>query len=257
MSTITIKEVLEGKSTIIKNKEFLSAKQYIEPFLNKMSKFTDNFTVQVKMPEQMSITKETTDILYNRVLIQAVLPEKYCIDNHDEVIGLVYGLDVRKPVAKLYKGMLNRACTNLCVFDSQWLNIQEIQPLEPLDLRPLTPIMEYTSNFEINLKKLKSTYVDRNDRKNLLGNWVDHSLREYEDYGYGKVKLATSVPIEAYKQLFIDQDSAYYIPEGLDPTLFDIHSSFTEIVTHDKKDLLNSFEKVMIVNKLLNFYGQN
>ena len=45
-----------------------------------------------------------------------------------EVIGFLYGLDVRKPVVKIYRGYLNRACTNLCVFDHQWLNIQEIGP---------------------------------------------------------------------------------------------------------------------------------
>ena len=37
-----------------------------------------------------------------------------CIRDSDEVVGLVYGLDVRKPVVKIYRGGLNRACTNLC-----------------------------------------------------------------------------------------------------------------------------------------------
>ena len=40
------------------------------------------------------------DVTYNRVWIQAVLPDEYCFENHQEVIGMVYGLDVRKPIYK-------------------------------------------------------------------------------------------------------------------------------------------------------------
>jgi hypothetical protein len=130
---VTINDLLNGKSTLIKNKEFLPTKNYVEPFLDKMSKFTKDFRIDVKYPDQMTTSKNNTDITYNRVLIQAVLPEKYCIDSHDEVVGFLYGLDVKTPVAKIYRGYLNRACTNLCVFDPGWINIQEIVPGDPIN----------------------------------------------------------------------------------------------------------------------------
>ena len=61
-----------------------------------------------------------------------------------------------------------------------------------------------------------------------------------------------STPIDAYKQLFIDQDSAYYIPEGEDPNMFDVYNAFTQIITDGmKKDMIGHFEKTMIVGKLL------
>ena len=246
-------ELLKGKSTIIKNKEFYPTKYYVEPFLEKMSKFTDDFRIQVKLPDQMTLNKDNTDITYNRVWIQAVLPEKYCIDSHDEVYGFLYGIDVKKPVVKLYRGYLNRACTNLSVFNPSWMNVQELIPGEPININPLTQLMESQNEFEITLNKLKDETISRDDRKMYLGNWVDHALRENEDYGFGKVKIATSTPIDAYKKLFIDSDSQYYIPEGIDPTLFDVYNSFTQIITDDKKDILNKFEKTIIVGKLLNF----
>jgi hypothetical protein len=111
--------------------------------------------------------------------------------------------------------------------------------------------MEFTSNFSIKLQEMKNTFISRDEQTQMLGKWVDSSLREHEDYGFGKVKIATSVPIDAYKQLFINQDSAYYVPEGIDPSLFQIHNSFTELISHDSRDLMNRFEKTMIVNKLL------
>ena len=153
----------------------------------------------------------------------------------------------------MYKGYLNRACTNLSVFNPSWMNVQELLPGDPININPLKQLMEAHNEFEITLKKLKNETIDRNDRKLHLGNWVDHALRENEDYGFGKVKIATSTPIDAYKKLFIDSDSQYYIPEGIDPTLFDVYNSFTQIITDDKKDILNKFEKTIIVGKLLNF----
>lgn len=248
---LTIQELYKGKSTLIKNKEFFPTKTYVEPFIERMSAFTKDFRVQAKLPDQMTFNKDATDLTFNRVLIQAVLPEKYTIDNHDEVIGFLYGIDVKKPVVKIYRGYLNQACTNLCVFNPQWLNVQELVPGDPIDFKPIQSLMEYTNDFAVAIDRLKSTYIDRNLRTQYLGEWVDYSLRESQDYGFGKVKIAVSTPIDAYKQLFIDSDSDYFIPEGIDPSLYDVYNSFTQIITDDKKDIMNKFEKTIIINRLL------
>lgn len=254
MSDITMNELLLGKSTIIKNKEFYPTKNYVEPFVEKMSKFTDRFEIKVKLPEQMTTNKGNTDVTYNRVVVEAVLPKKYTIDDHDEVIGLVYGIDVRKPVVKLYRGYLNQVCTNLCVFNPSWLNVQELLPGDPINYTPIKELMEKQNDFALMLDRLKSTFLDRTEQKRYLGEWVDYALREGDDYGFGKVKIAVSTPVEAYKQLFVDQDSQYYVPQGIDPTLFDVYNSFTQIITDDKRDILQKFEKTMIINKLLDVY---
>lgn len=248
---LTIPELLQGKPTIIKNKEFFQTKTYVEPFLEKMSKLTDDFRVQVKIPDQMTMGNGVTDTTFNRVWIQAVLPEDHCIDDHDEVIGFLYGIDVKKPVVKIYRGYLNRACTNLCVFNPTWMEVQEMIPGDPINYGAVQNLLKQDNDFAVRLKKMKETTIDRNMRKNYLGEWVDYSLRETQDYGFGKVKIAVSTPIDAYKSLFIDQDSQYYIPEGIDPTLFDVHNSFTQIITNDSKDIMNKFEKTMIINSIL------
>lgn len=249
---ITIEEVLRGKPCLIKNKEFLPTKHYVEPFLNKMAAITNEFIVKVKLPDQMTLTPTSTDITYNRVWIQAVLPEKYTIDNHDEVIGMVYGIDVKTPVVKLYRGHLNRACTNLTVFEPQWLNTQELIPGDPINFNPLKELLEKENTFRIMLDRLKNQHVSRDERKQQLGNWVDFCIREYINLGSGKVKLAVSTPIDAYKQLFVDTDSIYYIPEGIDPDMYQVYNSFTQVLTDDSKDLLNKMEKTLLVGKLLN-----
>ena len=248
---IQISELLKGKPTIIKNKEFFQTKNYVEPFFEKMSAFTSDFRIQVRTPEQLTMSGSQQDLTYNRVWIQAVLPSEHTIDNHDEVIGFLYGIDVKRPVAKIYRGYLNQACTNLCVFNPQWINVQEMIPGDPLDYKPIKHLLEETSDFSLKLKQLKTTTVSRDDRKLLLGDWVDYSLREHQDYGFGKVKIAVSTPVDAYKQLFIDQDSPYFIPDGIDPTMFDVYNSFSQIITDDKKDIMNKFEKTILINRLL------
>lgn len=248
---ITLQELLKGKSTIIKNKEFFPTQHYVQPFIDKLSPLTDDFRFQVKIPDQMTISKDMTDLTYNRVLVQAVLPKKFTIDNHDEVVGFLYGIDVKKPVVKIYRGYLNQACTNLCVFNPTWLNVQELVPGEPINFSPIKSLLENTNDFAVQLDKLKSTYIDRNAKTQYLGEWVDYALRESQDYGFGKVKIAVSTPIDAYKELFINSDSDYFIPEGINPTLFDIYNSFSQLITDDKKDLMNKFEKTMIINRIL------
>ena len=84
---ITIDQLLKGKSTIIKGKEYLSTEAYVTPFLERMSKFTNDFQVQVKLPDQYTLTKNgdinLEDITYNRVWVQAILPDEMNYPNHN------------------------------------------------------------------------------------------------------------------------------------------------------------------------------
>ena len=249
---ITAKELFDGKSTLIKSNEFFPTKTYVEPFFETMSKFTDNFIIKVITPDQMSFnTKDEIDTVFNRVWVQAVLPEKYMIDNHDETYGLVYGLNVKKPVFKLYKGGLNRACTNLCVFDPSWMEVQEIQPGEPINYEPLQRLIEKENNLRLILNSLKNDHLIREDHKIHLGEWVNYVITNYDERGYGKVQISESTPIKAYKSLFLDADSEYYIPEGINPSKFDVFNAFTELITHDARDVLNKVEKTLMLTEML------
>lgn len=252
---ISIEELFAGKSTILKNKEFFPTKNYIEPFFDKMAKYTDKFIIQATPASQMSITKDSTDTVWNRVWVQAVLPEKYRFDNHDEVYGIVYGLDARKPVAKLYRGGLNLACMNLTIFNPSWLNVQELQPDEPLNFNPLQELAEKENDMRLVIERMKNEFLDRNKAKDYLGEWVDFSIQEYDERGFGKIQMASSVPIKAYKQVFLDTDHKYYSPEGIDPSKFDVYNAFTELITHDKRDILNTADKTLLLGKMLGVAG--
>ena len=260
---INLETLLRGKATIIKGKEYFNTEAYVTPFLERMSKFTNDFRVQAKLPDQISLTRKEDlnleDTVFNRVWIQAVLPDEYAFDNHKEVIGMVYGLDTRKPVAKIYRGALNMACLNLCVFNPSFLNVQEIEPERAINFKSLQSLMEQTSDIKMWLDQLNNTEVPYNEEliNENLGLWVRNTLSNSYDTGYGKVKLATSTAIDAYKLLYEKKDSPYFVKEGEATSMFNVYNALTELITNDgtkdggAKDILNKCEKTLLLKNIL------
>ena len=256
---ITIEELLKGKATKIKKNEYFPTAAYVEPFLDKMSKFTNDFRVQVKLPDQITKTIDgeinMDDITFNRVWIQAVMPEEYMFDNHSEVVGMIYGLDARKPIAKFYRGGLNMACTNLSVFSPSFLNIQEMESETALDYRCIKTLMEQTNDLKVWLEKLHSTeipYIEDNISK-ITGQWLRNTIGMQYDNGFGKVKLATSNVVDAYKLLYLKEDSPYYVKPGETTDMFNVYNAFTQLITDDTKDIVNKVEKTLLLKDILSF----
>ena len=64
---ITLNALLEGKPTIIRERKYFATKEYIQPFIDEMSKFTKDFIVNVQLPDQVTISNNNKDLTYNRV----------------------------------------------------------------------------------------------------------------------------------------------------------------------------------------------
>lgn len=256
---ITLNELLAGRATRIKNREYYPTAAYVEPFLERVNKLTDNFRVQVQLPSQITYTQDgnlnTEDITYNRVLIEAILPDNYKFNNdaHNSVIGMVYGIDVRKPVVKFFKGMERHACTNLCVFSPELLSCQELAPESSINFKSLTNIIEQTDDTASWLRKLIETEFDCSDYNinESLGKWIRNCINYSYDTGFGKTKLATSTPIDAYKLLFEKEDSDYYINSD-NTDMYTIYNAFTQVLTDNmKKDAFSIFEKTALLKDIL------
>lgn len=251
---IDLNTLLKGKQTSIKGKNYLQTSAYVEPFLERMSKLTDDFKVQVKLPGQITREGEIEDITYNRVIVQAILPEELIID-HSQVIAMVYGLDVRKPVVKFYSGALDAVCTNLCVFSPDQLSCQEIEPETALNYKPLNSIIdniESTVDFIRNMQNIEFVCTYQNTSEQ-LGNWIKKCMAFSFDKGFGKVKLSTNTPIDAYKLLFDDKDSRYLV-KSPSCSMYNVYGAFTQIITDGlKRDIMNQFEKTSLVKQVLGF----
>lgn len=254
---ITLQELMKGKSTKIKGKEYFSAEQYITPFLDRLSKYTNDFKIQAILPNQISLTREGDinydDIVYNRVYIQAILPDDIGFDNHVKVIGMVYGLDTRKPISKIFSGGLNCACTNLCTFNTNDLVCQELDPETPIDYSCIEPMIDRILTVAEWLNKLSSIEVPYNDLSinQKLGQWVRNALSCEFSNGVSKSKLATSTAIDAYKLLYEKDDSPYFVSYEQPTTMFNIYNAWTDIISHDSRDIINTFDKILLLRKIL------
>ena len=249
---ITVDQLLQGKQTSIKNKNYFQTSAYVEPFLERMSKLTDDFRVQVKLPDQITIEDDKEDITYNRVNIEAILPDEYAFEGHKRVVGFVYALDTRKAVVKQYVGSIRSACLNLCVFNPDALQVSEIEPETPINYSFLNNCLSLVDSANSILTKLSNTTYSKAQCQENLGNWVDNTIKYSFTRGFGKVKLSESTPIEAYKNLFYNEKSSYYSKES-EVTGFDIYNSFTDLVCNGTRvDIINRFEKVFLVAKILN-----
>ena len=258
---LTLNELLAGKATRIKNREYFPTKAYVEPFLERAQKLTSEFRVQVQLPTQITYTEDgsinTEDITYNRVLIEAILPDEYKFndDPHRAVLGMVYGIDVRKPVVKFFKGQERMSCTNLCVFSPQLLACQDLESETAIDYNPLKRIIEQTDDTASWMKKLIESEFDccTQNVNESLGRWVRNCINYSFDNHYGKAKLAVSTPIDAYKSLFEKEDSEYYA--GLDCgaiSMYQVYNAFTQELTDGmKKDPFNIFEKTLLLKDIL------
>lgn len=254
---ITLNQALKGKATQIKGKEYLTTEAYITPFIERMSKFTDDFRIEAIPANQISLTKEgeinMEDIVYNRMWIQAVMPDDCGFENHDRVIGMVYGLDTRKPIVKLYNGGLNRACCNLCVFDPSFLNVQELEPESAINFKPIKHLLEQTSTIKSTLERLSNTEIPYEEHiiNDNLGKWVRNTISKQFTNQFGKVKLATSTAIDAFKLLYENKESPYYVNPGYSTDMFNVYNAFTQILTDDTKDIISKCEKTILVSEIL------
>lgn len=257
---ISTEQLLKGKATKIKEDKFFPTEAYVEPFLERMSKYNATIKCHAELPKQITITSKEDlnnieDITYNRVWIEAILPDQYVVDNHSKVIGMVYGIDTRVPICKFYVGRENRACTNLCVFDPKCLSVQPLEPSKAINFGNLDYIIETTSEIKIFLDNLHNTPFECSEEniQRSLGKWIDNSIEECFNNGFSKASIAASTILSAYKLLFKSKKSSYYIDttSGLNTDMFHIYNAFTDILTHKDKDIMNKADKCLLLKDIL------
>ena len=255
----SLKTIYEGSATIIKNKEYLSTKAYIEPFVERLKDYTSNFICLVKPADQISYDDKSVSYVYNRVLVIGVFPESYNVTitrnnkavEYNRVVCMTYALDVKTPICKFYTGVIDTDL-NFYAFGANCINIQKIEPDTPLDYSFVKSIIEHglKDNCEYILNQNITRSISRDKMTEYLGDWIDFSIKKEYINDSGKVKLSNTIPIEAYKLLTIDRESEYYMDGDV---LFypEILRAFLSQITEDDKDIVNRYEKTQLINNLL------
>lgn len=246
-----LRNVLEGKALSVKNNNYLAAAQYITPFIERMDNLGATYTCQVKVPDQVPLTEGQPDPVFTRVHIQAILPRDFYYEEEcQKVIGMVYGLDIKTPVAKFYIGDLDRDY-NLIAFDPNRYIIQKLESDTAIDYSGIQSLLEGTDMNGLMINQLRRGTIERDTLITKLGEWVDGAMDNVFINDSGKIKLATSLPIDAYKALIKDKDSDFYVPETEEICLWHIYRTFVSLLSKDDKDIINRFEKTILVSRVL------
>ena len=236
---ITLDKLLEGKATIIKDREFKATKEYVQPFIDEINKYAEKLIIQVQQPDQIIITdnKVTT---YNKVWIQGLLPN--VINNKQETINFVYSLDNRVPVYKVFRSYKDKDSGNLYSCNELWIKTFEIKDDERMII-PIKTLLETNNPIEKVISDLSNTTIL--DRNATLGKLIDKTMLSTFSSIAGKVKLSTSSIIKAYENLYFDSTSKYYSTTQC--SMLDFYDSINQLITEDKKDIFNKFEKSHLV----------
>jgi hypothetical protein len=150
----------------------------------------------------------------------------------------------------MYTGALNMACLNLCVFNPDALNVAELEPTTAINFSPVNILMGMTDTIKVTLEKMSRKTYTRESIYEELGLWIDRSITAKYNTGFGTVKIAESAPVNVYKSLFYEEDSNYYV-KGDEVDGFTVYNAFTDLITQDKKDLVNKFEKTLLIKDIM------
>ena len=247
---ITLSALLEGKPTIIREKEYFATKEYVQPFIDEMSKFTKDFIINVQLPGQITVSNNNKDLTYNKVWIQAIMPDQCTIDGYVETYGLVYAIDARVPVYKVYRAYINKETHNMCVFNPEWLQVYEMKPGEKL-VYSIKELMEKPFDIKQRLKVMKNTFIsaDIEDTHKLLGKLINRSLQyEYCNVG-GKIKISSADVVKTFEDVYLDSTSHYYVQPTVEGSLHNYYGALCSQITKSK-DIINRFEKTILVGML-------
>ena len=253
---LNINDLYQGKATMIKDNKYFSTQQYIEPFIDRVDKLCQgNFIIKAQPANQISLTPRgdvnMEDIVFNRVWVQGVLPGEYAYENHQQSINMLYALDTRKPLVKIFKNTLNMACLNMCVFNPEHINIQELKPSEAINYSFVDVVMKLVDDTKVRLEALAKLSLDPEDLKEKLGFWIDKCIKVKYSNTFGTIKLPETLPIDVYKHTVLDTKSPYFCKNGLIDG-FTLYNAFTDIITNDRgKDIVNKYEKIYMVSNLL------
>lgn len=174
------------------------------------------------------------------------MPTKCDVDGYAETINLVYGLDIRQPVYKIFKAYKDRKSCNLYCFDSRWLSVYELKPGEKfVNLEPIIKnLFEMVDDSNIRFKKMNTEFFssDIEEKHTTLGDLIEKSML-YEYYGKGgKVKLAPPIILKAFQNIYMNTSSKYYVKDTEECSLFDYANAILTLIT-DENDIINPFEK--------------
>jgi hypothetical protein len=114
--------------------------------------------------------------------------------------------------------------------------------------------MQLTDDSEIRFNKMNKEFLssEKEDRQQKLGELIEDSmLFEISNKG-GKIKIAPAMVLKAYQNVYLDSSSRNYVPDTEKCSMFNYVDAFSSLITEDDKDIVNRFEKNLLIYNMFN-----
>lgn len=225
---MTVKDVLESKIYVNEsnNITFGSPKDYLMPFVDTVGE--DNLIVIGSDKVVNKNEDGTENVSYARVRIEKRYDASKLDDIGDfnPVVGLIYALDISKPVIKVYAGLNAVACNNLNVFNAE--HLFQVDLLSNYKLA-----YNYAKEYKSGIEELIESYFRRiSDMKNRM-----LTVEEYQDIvgmvlrrGVRDNSIGTTPIVKAVK-LLEDKQSNYYFHREGNNNLWNIYNASTDYIS--------------------------
>ena len=245
---LAVEDIMSSKVYVKPNSNisFGTPKEYLEPYMELFKQEVPQFRVKVSDPVINAEDTGARNIAYPRAMIEADLGEM--IPGFKSVVGMVYALDLQKPVIKIYSGYNVSSCINLTIFNADKMFQQEILGDYK---RVFTKAEEFIQNkeaelidFKETLTKLQTTFLTEIQLNQLIGKMVRES---------SKLRLGTTPVLQATK-LLDDNGSNYYVrPDGkFTCNKFNVYNAVTQSITNSNDIVDRATKTIQVANLVLN-----
>lgn len=239
---LTIDDVFNSKTYVKGERNYKTPREYLEPFIEKIQNIAPDIKVRTSGIVQNAEEDRTINTAYSRILIEAS-KERLQSEGLFPTFGIIIGLDIQKPVYKIYEGTTVSACTNLCVFNQNNMFTGSIfDGLSEGYDRLGTWVSNYENTFGQNLdiyKRLESVQLGKDELKQRLGELLKFSIEN----SY----LGTNPVVLAAKELF-NPNSSYSIEKDGSSTDWNLYNAVTAYLS-SKSDILDKASKTLLLSK--------
>ena len=246
---MNLSDVLGSKIYVKENGSinFNSPRTYIQPFLDAIAYDGNEENITVKTQVEVINDNEggERNTAFGRIAIEAKVANS--VPGFQSVIGMIYALDIQKPIVKIYTGQNASACTNLTIFNAEGVFEQSLlsgfntvygKATEYLNKKEAEAV-EFTEIYNELTTSLMSTEE--------LNHEIGRILRSAP-----RTRIGTTPIVQACSRLD-SKETIYYVKPGEPCSKMNLYDAITQSFTNSK-DILDKPIKTIQLSKLFNIF---
>lgn len=249
--TISAGDLLQSKVYVKEGAaiDFKHPKEYVHKFFDVALKHKlDIDAMRIIVNDKVVNAEEdgVRNIAYPRAMIETKMKDVKELPGFYPVVGMVYALDIQKPIIKVYSGFNVEGCVNLCIFNAEYHHQVELlgdyQSVYIKAENYFSEKQKEVEEFSQTLRTLESEFLEQKELDFYIGLILRKAM---------KSRLGTTNILKAVKELYNPNSSYYVFNEGtFKCSKFNLYNAITQQIT-DGNDIIDRARKTIEISKVL------